>query len=149
MVSRTQVSRTQVSRTQVSRTHAVWPSYVRVEADGHGLQAQPDVARTPFDDGLVRQEKRFSSALTVRRITGWLASDGDLVRFREWAREHAHTWFAWTDPEDGITREVRVRGGAGAIACTARVRSGTRTWTVTAELEGLSGRTIDTGASSA
>ena len=72
-------------------------------------------------------------------------SDGDLTRFRAWAAD-AHRWFAWTDPEDGIAREVRVRGGAGAIQYRARVRGGRRSWELSCELEGYIDRIIATGA---
>ncbi|MCE2493596.1 MAG: hypothetical protein J4F40_13480 [Alphaproteobacteria bacterium] len=115
-----------------------WPAYANVAADGYGLGQDADVARTRFDDGAVRQEKIYSAALDVRSLRGWLASDADLVRFRAWARENAHLWFDWRDTEDGVTRRVRVRGGAATIRYTARVRAGTRTWDFQLELEGYS-----------
>ena len=118
---------------------AAWPDYAHVRADGYAAVQDSDVARTPFDDGLVRQEKRYSAALSVRRITAHLDDDAAYLRFRDWAREHAHRWFAWTDPEDGITREVRVRAGAGGISVRARVRGNRRAWEAGLELEGPSG----------
>ena len=60
----------------------VWPEYVAVEADGYGVVDDNDVDRTPFDDGLVRQERRYASALTALSITALLASDADYARFR-------------------------------------------------------------------
>ena len=114
-----------------------WPAYANVAADGYGLGQDDDVARTRFDDGAVRQGRRHTRALDLRRVRGWLASDEDLVRFRAWARESAHAWFDWRDTEDGVTRRVRVRGGAGAIRYTARVRGGRRTWDFELELEGF------------
>ena len=125
---------------------AAWPDYAAIVADGYGTRQDADIARTPFDDGLVRQEKRYTAALTARRITAHLAGDEDYGRFRQWAARHAHRWFAWTDPEDGVAREVRVRGGAGAIQYRARVRGGRRRWELTCELEGYMGHTIETGA---
>ena len=113
-----------------------WPPYANVAADGYGLGQDADVERTRFDDGAVRQGKRTTRALDLRRAQGWLASDADLVRFRAWARENAHLWFDWRDTEDGAIRRVRVRGGAGAIRYTARVRAGKRTWDFELELEG-------------
>ena len=99
----------------------VWPSYAAVEADGYGVTDDNDVDRTPFDDGLIRQERRYASALTALSITALLANDGDYRRFRAWAGGCAHRWFAWTAPESGSVHQVRVRGGAGGIEYTARV----------------------------
>lgn len=114
-----------------------WPAHARVLGDGYGLGQDSDVERTAFDDGAVRQEKRFTSPLETRRVQGYLDSDADLARFRAWAQEAAHAWFDWRDTEDGVTRRVRVRGGAGGIRYTARVRGGGRTWDFQLELEGF------------
>ncbi len=116
---------------------AAWPSYARVVAQDYGLRQDADVARTPWDDGMVRQARRFTAALDVRRIVACLDSDDDLAAFRGWMRTHAHTWFAWTDPEDGTARQVRVRGGAGGVECRAHVAGGRRRWEAQLELEGL------------
>ena len=114
-----------------------------MRADGYGLVQDPDVERTQFDDGMVRQAKRWSAALEVRSVTALLGSDDDLVRFRAWARDYAHTWFAWIDPEDGAIRNVRVRGGAGGIRYTARVTGERRrTWELSCALEGMAADTI-------
>ena len=123
---------------------AVWPAYAAVEADGYGAGQDTDVARTPFDDGLVRQERRFTAALGVRRITANLVDDADFRSFRVWAAANAHRWFAWTDPEDGVAREVRVRGGAGGIDYRAHAVGGRRWWEASLELEGHRGRVIET-----
>ena len=116
----------------------VWPDYVAVEADGYGVQDDNDVARTPFDDGFVRQERRYASALAGVDATVLIASDADAVRFRAWARDCAHRWFAWTAPETGAVHQARVRGGAGGIEYTARVGDdGLRSWEATLTLEGV------------
>ena len=82
-------------------TALVWPHYAAVEADGYAVTDDSDVQRTPFDDGLVRQERRHASALTALSITALLADDADYRRFRAWAADCAHLWFAWAAPEDG------------------------------------------------
>ena len=115
---------------------SVWPNYAYVEADGYGLARDNDVERTELDDGLTRQEKRFANALRQRQVRGWLGSDADLARFEGWAEANAHAWFDYTDTEDLTTRRARVRGGAGGIRYTARVRDGTRTWDFELTLEG-------------
>lgn len=113
-----------------------WPAYALVAADGYALEPGLDVERSEFDDGLIRQERRYSGALDTRRLRGFVLSDADLVRFRAWATTNAHTWFDWTDTEDGQTRRVRVVNGAGGIEYTARVRDGRRTWDFDLTLEG-------------
>ncbi len=116
----------------------VWPDYVAVQADGYAVADDPDVARTPFDDGLVRQERRFASALTALSLTVLIASDDDYERFRAWTRDCAHRWFAWTAPESGALTQARVRGGAGGIAYTALIGGdGRRSWEAALTLEGV------------
>lgn len=115
---------------------AGFPSYAFVTADGYALGRDQDVERTPYDDGLIAQEKRFAGALRTRDVRGWLGSDADLRRFEAWAEANAHTWFDWRDTEDGVTRRVRVRGGAGGIRYAARVRDGIRQWDFELTLEG-------------
>ena len=119
-------------------TSLVWPSYAAVEADGYAVRDDNDVERTPFDDGLVRQERRYASALTALSITVLLASDAEYRRFRAWAGDCAHRWFAWTAPESGQVHRVRVRGGAGGIDYWARIGpDGRRSWEANLTLEGV------------
>ena len=115
---------------------AAFPAYANVTADGYRLGRDSDVERSEFDDGLIRQEKRFAGALRTRGVRGWLASDEDQVRFAAWAEANAHAWFDWRDSEDGTVRQARVRGGAAGIDSTARVRDGVRTWDFELTLEG-------------
>ena len=116
----------------------VWPDYAAVEAEGYGARDGRSVDRTPFDDGLVRQERRYSSVMTALEITALLADDAAYRRFRAWARGCAHRWFAFTPPETGAVHRVRVRGGAGGIAYGARIGpDGRRAWEATLTLEGV------------
>ena len=125
-------------RRRMSAGGLVWPDYVAVEADGYAVADDPDVARTPFDDGFVRQERRFASALTALSLTVLIASDDDYERFRAWTRDCAHRWFAWTAPESGTVTQARVRGGTGGIEYTALIGGdGRRTWEATLTLEGV------------
>lgn len=114
-----------------------WPDYAAVEADGMALGADPDTLRTPWDDGASRQARVRTAALRTRAITVHLASDADAARFRAWLAAHAHTWFAWTDPEDGVTRQARVRDGLAGAPRVADVSGGVRRWTARLVLEGF------------
>ena len=113
-----------------------WPDYVAIVAPGQTIGQDSDVARSPFDDGLVRQERRYASALQTWSITVLIDSDDDLARFRAWARKEAHTWFTWTDVTTDEARQVRVREGAGGISFTAFVSAAQRRWEATLTLEG-------------
>ena len=116
----------------------VWPDYVAIEADGYGVADDNNVERSPFDDGLVRQERRYASALTALRVTVLISGDADYARFRAWAHDCAHRWFAWTAPETGALHQVRVRGGSGGIEYAARVGDDDRrSWVATLDLEGV------------
>ncbi len=112
---------------------AEWPTYAQVVADGYTVRPDPDVERTTCDDGMIRQVRRHTAALTVTRVTVHLADDRRYADFMAWARSHAHTWFAWRD-HGGTLRQVRVREGLGGIAWTAHVVAQQRHWT--ADLEG-------------
>ncbi len=115
-----------------------WPGYVAVQADGHELGDDPDVLRTPWEDGASRQARVRTAALRTRAITVLIDSDADAVRFRAWLAAHAHVWFAWTDPEDGVTRQVRVRDGRAGATLRADVSAaGVRRWTGRLVLEGF------------
>ena len=113
-----------------------FPDYADIIAGGYGLGRDPDVERTNFEDGFIVQEKRFTSALRTRQVRGLLQSDADLLRFKAWAETEAHTWFAWTDTEDGVSRQVRVRGGQGGISYVARTVRNRRRWEISLVLEG-------------
>ena len=113
-----------------------WPDYVAIVVPDQIIGQDSDVVRSRFEDGLVRQERRYDTALHTWSITALIDSDDDLARFRAWARREAHTWFIWTDVTTGAPRRVRVRDGAGGITCTAFVSAALRRWEATLTLEG-------------
>ncbi|MYB43059.1 MAG: hypothetical protein F4X76_12955 [Chloroflexi bacterium] len=122
---------------------AVWPDYAEVVARDYGVRDAPGVRRTRFEDGAVRQELAYTESFTRRRVVALLESDAHRVSFRTWAADHAHTWFTWADPEDGVQRRVRVVDGAGGIDYRAVVEPArTRRWEARLELEGLWSDTV-------
>ncbi len=94
---------------------SAWPDYARIIVSGYQLGQDADVERTTFDDGMVRQARRYSASLQLRTVTAMLDSTARLNEFRAWATQWAHRWFAFADPDDGVVRRVRVRGGVGGI----------------------------------
>lgn len=114
-----------------------FPSYANLLSDGRQEGQDQDVERSPFDDGMVRQEKRYRSALQTRQVRGWL-EQGDYDTFRAWAEQNAHTWFDWRDLGRTATVQARVRDGAGGIVYTSRVGpDGRLQWDFELTLEGL------------
>lgn len=119
-----------------------WPAYVDLVVPEQVIGQDPDVVRSEFDDGFIRQEKRYTSALLTWQILALIANDADLGRFRAWADEEAHTWFTWADIATGHARQVRVRDGAGGITYTPYVAANQRRWEASMTLEGWAHSTV-------
>ena len=115
-----------------------WPDYVHIVVPGQQIGQDTNVERSRFEDGFVRQEKRYTSALYTWQTLVLIKSDTDLDRFRRWADDEAHSWFTWGDVVSGQTRRVRVRDGAGGINYTPFVQAGARRWEAAMILEGWS-----------
>ena len=124
---------------------AAWPSYALVDRDAYGQQQDSDVARTTLEDGAIQQARRYTEAFDVRQVEAVLKTDADYVRWMAWARQYGHTWFGWRDTEDATTRQVRIRGGLGAVERTPVIHGGQRTWRLSLELEGLRSATVPAG----
>lgn len=114
----------------------VWPSYAETIADPEYSEAS-DVLRSQFDDGAVRQARAFTSR-TMRRRIGARIPSGRGADWLAWVGAHAHAYFAWTDPIDGLVYNVRVVGGAAGVRTSAgRAGSGRAPhWIARLELEG-------------
>ncbi|MDE0458948.1 MAG: hypothetical protein OXI15_16755 [Chromatiales bacterium] len=112
-----------------------WPSYPHVFVDGYELGSGRTVRRTELEDGRVRQALDFPGAPETRTVRGYLESDADLVRFKAWASTSAHAPFDWDDYQDGVTRSVRVVGGAGGIRYRAYDGGTARQWDFELSLE--------------
>ncbi len=115
---------------------SVWPDYAKIEADSYRVAYGTHVLRTGFDDGFVRQERLAGQPLVLRHLHAMLDGDQAMNDFRTWAETYAHSWFAFIDPEDGIARQVRVRGGLGGMDFHLTSRGRVRRWSVKLALEG-------------
>ncbi len=137
----------------------IWPSYARIDP-GRVIAAVTVVERSAFDDGAVRQVRRFTATPERRQIRAWLlgstdgastdgasadgggseagvmrSADDDLTRFRAWARTNAHRPFRFPG-ESGGQMQMRVVGGDGGIRYRAHVSAaGRRIWELELELE--------------
>lgn len=119
------------------------PAGTQIVASEMMVSDDPDVLRTSWDDGAVRQQRIYTESYTVHRLTIHLPSDAAYDAFRAWARREAHTWFAWAYPTDGVARRVRVRGGRAGITYEATTSPSLRRWwTARMEVEGLPSATV-------
>ena len=118
---------------------ARWPDFVLVKAGGWRRSRDPDVRRTRFEDGAARQEKTVSNAMRANAITVIVRTSADLVRWEAWTALNAAAWFEWTEPTDGVTRRVRVRGGEAGISTVSIEGEGVAPprWESTLTLEGF------------
>lgn len=114
-----------------------WPDYVAVDAARYRVAYAETARRTALDDGATRQERTATDTFWLRHLVVLIPDDARFAQFQAWAVAEAHTPFDWTDPEDGVTRKARVRGGAGGIAYSAVLGSQGRRWEAELTLEGL------------
>ena len=108
---------------------AVWPEYAH-PGSSLGIDAAPDVSRTPFEDGAVRQALVYGAPRVLRAMTV-VIEPSRLSDFRGWAATYAHTWFAIA----GITEQVRVVGGVGGIEYRQVAAAGAPQWDARLTLE--------------
>ena len=115
---------------------AVWPDYARIVAPGYGLGVANDVERTPWDDGYVRQARIYTETQDRREVRAIVPS-ANVVTFRTWLKANAHAFFAWTDPQDGTSRQARVVGGYGGVSLIQTAVAGSAPiWEARFTLEG-------------
>ena len=116
-------------------TGPAWPAYARIRAD-YALSAAPAVARTPWDDGAVRQARIYTEDVLAREVEAHVPDDR-LPDFRRWISGFGARYFAWPDPIDGAVYEARIRGGAGGVRYRQTRRSpGPPLWEVSMTIEG-------------
>ena len=114
-------------------TLATWPSWARVHPD---LTAEggPPVVRAdiegPVAQGAVEGPGWYRRTVTVELGTRMTA-------FRAWAEAVDAGPFAWRDKSDGVTRQVRIEGGAAGVRYRqVRDQPGPLWWTAELTLEG-------------
>lgn len=96
-----------------------WPYHLAtIEWEGYERGADPDVERTPFDDGSARQAQTVSRSYEVRRFTVAVQLS-NLDAFEDWLRANSNTTFNLRDIEDRAMRDVRMRGGRGSVVLRA------------------------------
>ena len=117
------------------RPDAEWPAWAQVEGAVE-VRPRPDVARTPFEDGAIRQALRYSAGWTTHRITALIPASR-VDEWDAWVASHASAFFRWPRPRDGIRLAARIEGGAGGIRLVQVRRSpGRPVWEAAMTLEG-------------
>ena len=117
-------------------TGPAWPAYARIRAD-YALSAAPAVARTPFDDGSIRQARIYTEDVLIREVVADVPDDR-LADLRAWVGRFGERYFAWSDPAaGGRLHEARIRDGAGGVRYRQTRRSpGPPRWEARMTLEG-------------
>jgi hypothetical protein len=90
-----------------------FPSYARIIADGYGDQADFGVIRSDMD-GLAKQRPRWSKPIITRTVTIMLNTVSDRILFDTFVRDDLNggsSWFTFTDPIDGVSKQGRISSG--------------------------------------
>lgn len=104
-----------------------------------GLGREPDTRRTPFEDGAIAEHKFTTRAFKLRTVR-IAVTQANLAAFNSWLDLNGNRMFNFTDLEDGQTRDVKIRGGAGSVNLRYvrdRRLQGERYFQATVELEGF------------
>ena len=118
-----------------------WPwSLVDIQWEDYETGPDPDVDRTPFEDGAVRQATTVSRPLESRQFNV-IVKHSNKAAFDTWTRTNSNKWFNFRDVTDKAVRDCRLRGGRGSFKLRAapdtRRYQGDRYWTGTVEIEGF------------
>ena len=107
--------------------------------EDNATSQDPDTRRTPFEDGAVAQHEFTTRAFDIRRVK-IAVIEPNLTAFKSWLRTNGNAIFNFTDLHDQVSRDVKIRGGAGSVQLVYerdRRLNGERYWTATIELEGF------------
>ena len=94
-----------------------WPyNLAQILIDAAELGFDDNVRRTEMESGLIEQKRKDPDPQFVRTMTIRVLHD-DYEEFRDWLADHAHKRINFQDAFQGsaLMREVRIRGGAGAV----------------------------------
>ena len=89
----------------------------RVDYGGYTIGADPDVERTQFDDGLVRQETNRTLPLELRSFR-IIVKESNIAGFRAWLRANGNALFDFKNFETAAVVEAKIRGGYGSVQLT-------------------------------
>ena len=116
-----------------------WPwNLVTILLAGFEYQPDPDVERTSFEDGSIRQATIRTRSYDVRRFE-FVVMASNYDAFDAWLRANSNELINFRDPTDKVVRDVRIRGGRASVSLRAvegqRLRR-ERFWRGSIELEG-------------
>lgn len=90
---------------------AALPSYVRKLLEGFEKDRASITSRTPMEDGMQKQLRTQSRALVKRSFILQVDSFANYQSFLTFYKDtinYGTDWFDMVDPEDGVTRLVRI-----------------------------------------
>ena len=113
----------------------VWLPWARVAAPV-AVEGAPHTAAVTYDDGAAGQRPRATRTRYRRSIVVELGPSDRMTAFRAWAEVVDAGPFAWRDKSDGVTRQVRIEGGAAGVRYRqVRDQPGPLWWTAELTLE--------------
>jgi len=92
---------------------ATWPTYGHLALDRYGEEPESALVRTQMESGPPKQAMVRSRAMVGRPVT-YVYSDSEYATWKTWFRDtiaRGADWFNWTDPQDGVVKLARIRGG--------------------------------------
>lgn len=111
------------------------PVYVKKLVDGFEKDRASVVNRTQMEDGMVKQLRFASKGLVRRAFIFQVNSASDYQAFLTWYKtdiNYGSDWFNMVDPEDNVTRLVRIV--EGKLKREEPV-FGTTVWRISVDLE--------------
>lgn len=93
---------------------AAFPSYACILLADYTEETDYGVLRTEMDGGIARQRARWTKPIRRRKCQIKVSSIADKINFDSWVLDDLNggvSWFDYTDPLDGLTKQARIVGG--------------------------------------
>ena len=90
-----------------------WPSYGTLMTGTLTETPAPNILRTEFESGDIKQTRRSQKQRVEQKIT-YLYTNAEYTTWKTWFRDTALLGaikFNFTDPQDGTVRDYRIMGG--------------------------------------
>ena len=115
-----------------------FPSGGQLLLNGYGMRPGSAVLRTEMETGPPKQAK-IKSQVMVGRPVQYLYTETELQAFETWFRgtecNWGASWFDWTDPRDGVAKQMRIVDGLYDVTPHNETEGAPLKWIVSLNLE--------------